>query len=134
MRSCSFGWVETCRPQELPQNPEDSQKQNPERLISSLPMLSQDAARLGMCANSSSGSRILPPACLDSRRATAPRSHPNIAVCSRHRIMPQRTAHVGKISSTQVETCFPESSVLAKGNLDAGSPPQPFSTGRMASR
>ena len=37
------------RTQASPQNPEDSQKHNPDRLIFSLPLLSQDAAQLWMC-------------------------------------------------------------------------------------
>ena len=51
MRSCRLWWTKTCGPKH-PQNQEDSQKHNADRQISSLSLLSQDAARLWMCVGS----------------------------------------------------------------------------------
>ena len=48
MRPRFLRWTKK-RTRESPQNPEDSQKRNPGRLISLLPLLSQDAPRLWMC-------------------------------------------------------------------------------------
>ena len=46
---------------------------------------------------------------LDSRRSLTPSSHPNPKIRSRHRMLPQRTADVGKFPSTQMETRNPNS-------------------------
>ena len=48
-RDCMYKKCKDLRTQASPQNPEDSQKHNPDRQIFSPPLLSQDAARLWMC-------------------------------------------------------------------------------------
>ena len=50
MCSRRFKWTKTCRPTRHHRTQEDSQKHNPHRLISSLLLLSQDAARPWTCA------------------------------------------------------------------------------------
>ena len=116
----------------LPRDPEDSQNRSPGRMILLLPLLSQDAAWLWMCVcPSPTQQQLAETLCrqllivncrttdekfqifeartsfvvprLDSRWATAPYRHSNTAVCSRHRIQPQRPTNVCKIPSAQME-------------------------------
>ena len=95
--------VFTPRTPESPQNPEDSQRHNSDRLIFSLPVLSQDAPRLwtSVCVAFSNAAAPRGDAAqaaserrkntgLDSGRPTTPCSHTNIAVCRRYRVMPYR--------------------------------------------
>ena len=47
---------------------------------------------------------------------------------------PQRSTNVGNIASARMESRHPDSPPPTNGSHDAGSPPKPISTSRMASR
>ena len=142
----------------LPQSPEDSQKHNPDWLISSLSFPSQDAARLWTCAwhlpseqrpeethhkqplivnlarqardSKPSGSRHrLSPSGLDSGRSTTACSHLNPTKRSRHCSVPQRSAKVSQIAPAQMKTRNSHSLSSSKGCHDTGSPASYISKG-----
>ena len=137
------------------ENPEDSQKHNPARLISLLPLLSRDAARLSVIhppmqqrpvGTQHRQFSIVKFCTTDEKSQTYEHKESCVVHCCGQQMVghtqqspepynvQQTLQRAAKIPPAQMEARNPHSPSPSEGCHDAGSPSQNISKGRVASR